>query len=88
MEKCPLAREVAATSPCLQHDRQSGYRLVSFRIQLFCFKQSAVFFLSTYVSPLSVAQKTNSEPGRLIFRVSKSHTIRHTHTHTHQLGLL
>jgi len=31
-----------------------------------------------------VAQQPKLRPGRLIFEMSRSHTIRHTHTHTHK----
>ena len=30
----------------------------------------------------SVAQQPNSDPGPLVFEVSRSHTHTHTHTHT------
>jgi len=36
----------------------------------------------------SVAQWPNSGLGRLIVKVSRSHTIRHTHTQLHTIGLL
>ena len=39
-------------------------------------------------TPLTVAQRPNSGPRRLIVEVSSSHTHTHTHTHTYLAGLL
>jgi len=35
----------------------------------------------------AVALRNNSDPGRFMFEVFRSHTIRHNHTHTHTVGV-
>ena len=42
----------------------------------------------TFYFLFSVAQLPRSGRGRLIFEVSRSHTITHTHAHTYSAGLL
>ena len=42
-----------------------------------------VFYSNTTPSSSSMAQQPTSGPGRLIVKLSMSHTFRRTHTHTH-----